>query len=245
MSEPSLSVLWLNQLDPVHPWAGGAERHIEEVGRRLVALGHAVTVVAERFEGQSESETRFGIHILRPVSRGLLHAWVLSNAHRLVQQYDVDVIIGDLSKIVPWGQKSLGGRPLVSVVRHFNGRAIFSEAMFPAPPVLWAIERATPLFLRSSEIVTESRTTAAIAERLGARGARISLVPPGVDPARYHPDPSARSPTPLVVYVGRLKRYKRIDLALRAFAILRRSRPDAQFHIAGGGSDQPRLVALA
>ncbi len=174
-----LSILWLNQLDPGHPWAGGAERHIEEVGRRLVAAGHSVTLVAERFENLPAEEWRAGIRILRRVRRGLLHAWVLSNAGRLVRQGQVDVVVGDLSKIVPWGQKTLGGRPLVSVVRHFSGRTIFTEAPFPAAPILWAIERLTPGFLRSAELVTESSTTEGILLHLGADPRRVARIPPG------------------------------------------------------------------
>lgn len=240
-----LSILWLNQLDPGHPWAGGAERHIEEVGRRLVSSGHRVTVVAERFGDLPAEETRSGIRILRPVPRGLLHAWTLANARRLLDELRVDVVIGDLSKIVPWGQKTFGGRPLVSVVRHLNGRTIFGEVAFPAPPVLWLIERFTPAFLRSSDVITESRATAEVLRSLGATRGPIALIAPGVDGTRFRPDPASRSPTPLIVYVGRMKRYKRLDLALRAFAELRTRRPAATFHLAGGGSDHDRLRELA
>ncbi|HXQ95125.1 MAG TPA: glycosyltransferase family 4 protein [Thermoplasmata archaeon] len=238
------SILWLNQLDPGHPWAGGAERHIHEVGRRLVAAGHRVTVVAERFGELPAEEWRAGMRILRPVRRGFLHAWVVANAGRLVRQLSVDVVVGDLSKIVPWGHRSLGGRPLVSVVRHFNGRTLFTEAPFPAAPVLWAVERATPAFLRSADLITESAATETILAGLGATPSRISRIPPGVDSSVFSPDPSDRSGSPLVVYVGRIKQYKRVDLAVRAFARVLAHRPDAEFHIAGGGSDHDRIVAL-
>ncbi|MCI4370499.1 MAG: glycosyltransferase family 4 protein [Thermoplasmata archaeon] len=217
---------------------------MEEVGRRLVAAGHSVTLVAERFENLPAEEWRAGIRILRPVRRGLLHAWVLSNAGRLVRQGQVDVVVGDLSKIVPWGQKTLGGRPLVSVVRHFSGRTIFTEAPFPAAPILWAIERLTPGFLRSAELVTESSTTEGILLHLGADPRRVARIPPGVDADIFRPDPSERSATPLVVYIGRIKQYKRVGHAIRAFARVLARRPDARFEIAGGGSDHDRIVAL-
>jgi glycosyltransferase involved in cell wall biosynthesis len=238
------SILWLNQLDPGHPWAGGAERHIDEVGRRLVAAGHQLTVVGERFEDLAKEEWRSGFRILRPVRRGLLHSWVLANASRLVRQLEVDVVLGDLSKIVPWGQRTLGGRPLVSIVRHFSGRTLFTEAPFPAGPLLWAIERATPSFLRSAELITESATTASILVGLGASATRISRIPPGVDAGVFSPDANERSETPLVAYVGRIKQYKRVEYALRAFARLLARHPKAEFHIAGGGSDHDRVVDL-
>ncbi|MCI4336462.1 MAG: glycosyltransferase family 4 protein [Thermoplasmata archaeon] len=239
-----LSVLWLNQLDPLHPWAGGAERHITEVGRRLVARGHRVTVIAERFGTLPVTDAHEGLEILRPVRRGFLHTWVLANARRLVDRFDVDVIVGDLSKIVPWGRRGLGGRPIVTVVRHFNGRTVFGEVPFPTPPVLWAIERTTPWFLRRSRVMTEARSTAEVLIQLGVPSESISLVPPGVDTQVYRPAPARRSPTPLLAYVGRLKRYKRVDLAINAFRSVLRTRPDAELHIAGGGTDRDRLEAI-
>lgn len=241
-ASPAKSILWLNQLDPLHPWAGGAERHIAEVGRRLVRAGHQVTVVAEQFGPLRSAETWEGIEILRPVRRGLLHAWVLANARKLVERFRSDVVVGDLSKIIPWGRRGLGGKPLVSIVRHFNGRTVFGEVPFPTPPVLWTIERGTPWFLRRSRIITEARATANVLTSLGVPRSAITLVPPGVDTAQYRPDPARRSRTPLVVYVGRLKRYKRVDLALEAFRLVLRHRPDARMDIAGGGTDLDRLV---
>jgi glycosyltransferase involved in cell wall biosynthesis len=243
-SSRPLSILWLNQLDPAHPWAGGAERHIDEVGRRLVLDGHRVMLIAERFGDLPAQETRYGIEILRPVRRGLLHAWVFANARRLVEDRSVDVVVGDLSKVVPWGRRRLAGRPLVSVVRHLNGRSMFAEVPFPTGPVLWALERLSPWFLRSADLVTESPATAEVLEHLGVPGAHVTLVPPGVDGDRFRPDPSARSPTPLVVYVGRMKRYKRVDLAIRAFGALRSRVPNAELLLAGGGSDHDRLRLL-
>jgi glycosyltransferase involved in cell wall biosynthesis len=236
-----LSILWLNQLDPSHPWAGGAERHIAEVGGRLAASGHRVTVVAERFGSLPVEETRGGLTVLRPVRRGFLHAWVLSNAQRLVDRFDVDVVLGDLSKIVPWGRSRFGGRPLVSILRHFNGRTVFGEVPFPTPPVLWSVERITPWLLKRSLVVTEAHCTADVLTQLGVPREHISLVPPGVDSQLYRVNPRQRASTPVIAYVGRLKRYKRVDLALDAFRIVLRTRPEAQLEIAGGGTDQGRL----
>jgi glycosyltransferase involved in cell wall biosynthesis len=47
------------------------------------------------------------------------------------------------------------------------------------------------------------------------------------------------------LYVGRLKRYKGIGLALRALAHARRTRPDLQLDIAGTGDYRAELEALA
>jgi glycosyltransferase involved in cell wall biosynthesis len=47
------------------------------------------------------------------------------------------------------------------------------------------------------------------------------------------------------LYVGRLKRYKGIGLAIQALAASRRLRPDLRLHIAGTGDHGPELERLA
>jgi glycosyltransferase involved in cell wall biosynthesis len=67
-----------------------------------------------------------------------------------------------------------------------------------------------------------------------------------VDAAHYTPDDTlSRFDPPCFVYIGRLKRYKGVDLLLRALAIAHRDRPDLELAIAGSGDDRPRLERLA
>jgi glycosyltransferase involved in cell wall biosynthesis len=47
------------------------------------------------------------------------------------------------------------------------------------------------------------------------------------------------------VYVGRLRRYKGVDVALRALALARAKRPDLTLDIAGTGAHRPALEQLA
>lgn len=51
--------------------------------------------------------------------------------------------------------------------------------------------------------------------------------------------------TPTVLFPGGLQWHQGVDLAIRAFAILRRRIPDAEFHIYGDGSVKNELIALA
>jgi len=72
------------------------------------------------------------------------------------------------------------------------------------------------------------------------------VIHPGVDSSHYTPDPvGRRAAAPRFLYVGRLKRYKGIGLALRALAHARRTRPDLQLDIAGTGDYRAELEALA
>jgi glycosyltransferase involved in cell wall biosynthesis len=62
----------------------------------------------------------------------------------------------------------------------------------------------------------------------------------------YTPLPGLdRTPQPSFLYVGRLKRYKGVALAIRALATARRVRPGIVLDIAGSGDERPQLEALA
>jgi glycosyltransferase involved in cell wall biosynthesis len=62
----------------------------------------------------------------------------------------------------------------------------------------------------------------------------------------YSPSPSSpKSSSPLLLYLGRLKRYKRVDLILHAFARVWPERPQARLIIAGQGDARAPLEQLA
>jgi D-inositol-3-phosphate glycosyltransferase len=72
----------------------------------------------------------------------------------------------------------------------------------------------------------------------GLSGARLTVVPAGVDLDRFAPAPDAgRSPgPPRLLFVGRLQPLKGPDVAIRTLAEVRRTLPDARLRIVGGAS---------
>jgi glycosyltransferase involved in cell wall biosynthesis len=106
-----------------------------------------------------------------------------------------------------------------------------------------AERRLAPRFYRSSRVVTLSNSSRdEIVDLLGLRRDRITVAPPGVD-ARYTPG-GHRSPTPLVVAVGRLVPVKRFDALVRSLAQLKADHPALQAVIIGEGYERPALEAL-
>jgi glycosyltransferase involved in cell wall biosynthesis len=86
-------------------------------------------------------------------------------------------------------------------------------------------------------------------ERYTARSApaqKCSVFINYVDQRIFRPQALAkRSDSPLILFPGGLQWHQGLDIAIRAFAILLRRLPDAQFHIYGDGSSKRPLVALA
>jgi glycosyltransferase involved in cell wall biosynthesis len=65
-----------------------------------------------------------------------------------------------------------------------------------------------------------------------------------VDHSRYNPGDGSKSEEPLVAYLGRIKRYKRVDHVLRACKIVFEGFPTARLVVVGSGDYLPRLVRL-
>lgn len=92
-------------------------------------------------------------------------------------------------------------------------------------------------------IVNSEAVRAELAGR-GVRADEISLVPNGVDLARF--TPAGDDPDPArVLFVGRLVPQKGVDVLIRAFGAVLRRRPDARLVIAGDGQQRLYLERLA
>jgi glycosyltransferase involved in cell wall biosynthesis len=67
-----------------------------------------------------------------------------------------------------------------------------------------------------------------------------------VDPAIFYRRPRSRNNEKLiVVYAGVLQRHQGLDIAIEAFARLKKRVPNAEFHIYGDGTEKANLVRLA
>ena len=86
-------------------------------------------------------------------------------------------------------------------------------------------------------------------ERYAARSApahKCSVFINHVDRQIFQPGMRpTRSGGPLILFPGGLQWHQGIDIAIRAFAILKRKLPDARFHIYGDGNRKRQLMALA
>src|SRR5438876_9697 len=164
---------------------------------------------------------------------------------RLLRANSYDVVVEDINKL-PLFLPTLTDRPFCALVPHLFGATAFREASWPIASVVWAAERPIPWAYRRAWFHAISESTRDDLVRRGVPRERIEVIYPGVDATWYAPDaaePRAREPT--FLYVGRLKRYKGVEIALRALALARQARPDLVLEIAGGGDDRARLERLA
>jgi glycosyltransferase involved in cell wall biosynthesis len=91
-------------------------------------------------------------------------------------------------------------------------------------------------------MVTLSPSSKAEMLEVGFRDELVEVVPPGIDPS-FTPG-GTKSPTPLILGVGRLVPVKRFDRLIRAVVEARRSAPDLTLRLIGTGPERSALEAL-
>jgi len=239
-----VNILLVNWQDPENPHAGGAELHLFEIFKRLAARGHRIRLVCSGWPGGPPEATIDGISICRVASRNGFALAGRGAVRRALAEERPDVVVEDINKL-PLFLAGLTDLPLCAMVPHLFGETAFQEASWPAAAVVWLAERPLARAYRRAGFHAISESTRDDLVARGVPAERVRVIHPGVDSVRFTPDAAARSPSPAFLYVGRLKRYKGVDTALRALAVARRTRPDLSLHIAGSGDHGPALEALA
>lgn len=240
-----MNILVVNWQDLRNPHAGGAEIHLFELFSRLAAAGHRVRLVCSGFAGAAPVETVDGIEVHRRGARMSFALLGRGAVRRALRDEPPDVVVDDINKL-PLCIPTLTDRPVYAIVPHLFGTTAFQEASWPMAASVWAAEKLIPPCYRRAWFHAISESTRDDLVARGILAERIAVVHPGVDAERYAPDPGGnRFSPPRFVYIGRLKRYKGVDILLQAMVAARRERPDLALDIAGSGDDRPRLERLA
>jgi glycosyltransferase involved in cell wall biosynthesis len=232
----------VNWQDRENPQAGGAEAHLHEIFGRLARRGHKVVLLCSGFDGAPARVLLDGIDVHRVGTRYSFPVSAWPYWRRVLASDTPDVLIEDINK-VPLLTPRWGARRTVALVHHLFGATAFTEASLPVAAVVWASERPLGWFYRGLPFQAVSESTRLDLVARGIPASRITVIHNGVDIHTLTPEASTRAPEPRFAYLGRLKRYKQVDLIVQGFAAL--EHPSATLHIAGTGDDRPRLEALA
>lgn len=240
-----MRILAVNWLDLQNPQAGGAELHFFEIFRRLVDAGDEVQLIASGWPGGAERAAIQGIQVRRVGGRYGFALRGRGAVRAALREGPWDVVVEDINKL-PLYLPTLTRVPVYAIVPHLFGGTAFQEASPPVAAAVWLAERLIPRVYRRAAFHAISDSTR---DDLVARGVpreRIRVIYPGVDAQWFCPDPTVkRAPEPLFLYVGRLKRYKGVETAIRAAARARARVPGLTLEIAGQGDDRGRLERIA
>jgi glycosyltransferase involved in cell wall biosynthesis len=237
-----LRILIINWRDVTHPWAGGAETYMHEIGRRWAADGMDVGWLCQRHKGSARTDLIDGIRFHRAGGRLTLYPMVaLLYALRLRGCYDVIV---DCENGIPFFTPLFARIPRVLVVHHVH-REIFRQQTRPPMRWLgtWLEGRLMPRVYRHTQVVAVSASTRSDLLSLGFDADRINVVHNGVHPASPVATPPSAQPS--LLCMGRLTPQKSVDVLIRALPAVLAQFPNTRLDIVGQGPDRRRLERLA
>ena len=240
-----MNILLVNWQDLENPQAGGAEIHLFEIFKRLAGAGHRVRLVCSGWKGAPPNVRNDGIEVHRVGRRNSFALLGRGAVRRAIRKERPEVVVEDINKL-PLFLPTLTELPFCALIPHLFGETAFQEAPWPMAAAVWMAERPLPGAYQRAAFHAISESTRDDLVARGVAANRIRVIHPGVDSRRFSPSPAEpRSTEPRFLYVGRLKRYKGIGLAIEALAVARRTRPDLRLDIAGTGDYRAELGRLA
>ena len=233
-------ILVLTDRDWTHPEAGGTGTVLYGQVSRWVAWGHRVTVIAGDYPG---AERVSHLHERLTVHRMGTRLTVFPRAAWATLRglgRDADVVlevcngIAFFTSLWRWMRK-----PRVLLVFHVHQEHYVTE-LGPARARGRVPARAAcrcSVLYPGVPVLTISQSSREDLVALGVERERIHVVYCGLDSGLLAPGPEA--PEPTLIYLGRLKQYKRIELLLDVLEAI----PEAHLDIAGDGDHRAALEA--
>jgi len=239
----SVRVLWFNWRDICNPGAGGAEVYTHEVARRLVGMGHEVTLFAAMFPGGEREEVVDGVRVVRDGGRYTVYLRAREHYGRRFRGEGYDVVVDEINT-VPFFSPGFvdGGERVVALIHQLAREFWFYEVPFPLSHVGYRLEDRWLRGYVDVPTVTVSESTRADLLALGFRDVVVVHNGVNVEPLGEVP---VKADHPVVVWVGRMKRAKRPGDVVEAFRVVRRRVPDAELWMVGDGYLRRRLESEA
>jgi glycosyltransferase involved in cell wall biosynthesis len=220
--------------------AGGSELHAAKILAIWAEAGLDVTMRTSYAQGHPYEGTRDGYRIVRKHGRFMVFPTAVV-AELLGSHGPRDGIV-EIWNGVPFLTPLWATGPKIAFVHHVHRDMwdMVLEDKLATAGKFFEHRIAPPLYRRMPVVTLSESSRREMIDYLGLRPGQITVVPPGID-ERFCPGDEPKSPTPLVVSVGRLMPSKRFDDLLRVTAEVKRSVPDLQLVIVGDGYERPAL----
>ncbi len=240
--KPKKKILIFNWRDVNHLYAGGAENYIHQISKILVSKGNQVTIFCGNDGTQRNHDNIEGIDIVRRGGFYLVYIWAFFYyIFRFRGKYDVII---DCQNGIPFFTPIYAKEPVYCLMHHVHQKVFFRHLIKPLAIFASFLEKdLMPLVYRKIKFITVSKSSKEEMEEIGLGKAGIEIIYNGVDLNEFIV--GEKSPRPTVMYLGRLRSYKSVDVLLRAFGGVLSRVPNAQLIIAGSGDDEDNLKNIA
>jgi glycosyltransferase involved in cell wall biosynthesis len=233
-----LHILILADRDWTHPQAGGTGTNLWQQVRHWLDWGHRVSVIAGSYPGAAPLQRSERLTLYRVGGRSTVfpHA-IWRQARGMVPDADVVLeVVNGITFLTPLWCRT----PRVALIHHIHRDHYVREMGRSGKVAAFMLETAPlRLLYRRARFLTISESSARDIATV-VPGASVSVGYMGTEIDRFSPDPAVRAPVPTLLYLGRLKRYKRLEVL---FDVLERC-PGAVLEIAGDGDHRPVLETL-
>jgi len=228
---------WLN------PEAGGSEKYIHELFRRIAEKGNKVTLFTSRFNGSKEKEVVDDIEIIRKGGKYSVYVQALLQYLIHFRKQNYDIIIDNING-VPFFTPLYAWKPRkIAIIHHLVKDIFFKELPIYASWLGWLSEKTIPIVYRSTEFITVSKSSKIEMREFGIKN-HIYIVYNGVDSKKIQKFKVKKSKSPTIIFVGRLKKYKQINHLIESMKIVSRSIPNTKLWIVGDGDAKKELKGL-
>jgi glycosyltransferase involved in cell wall biosynthesis/O-antigen/teichoic acid export membrane protein len=235
----SRHILVLTDRDWTHPQGGGTGTNLYGQIARWVAWGHRVTVVAGDYPGAKKVEELAPNLVVHRMGTRLTvfprAAW--ATLRGLARDADVVLeVVNGIAFFTPlwWWLR----RPRVALVHHVHQDHYVHELGRRGKAAAFVLEHLPLRFLyRGTRVLTISNAARDDLIELGVERERIHVVYMGVEQEQFRPTERAERPT--LLYLGRLKQYKRLEVLLDVLEAV----PEAHLEVAGEGDHRAVLEA--
>lgn len=220
-----------------HPQAGGSELYLYEQAKVWAVQGHEILWFTARPAGAEREERKDGIRFIR--SGGMFSVYPMA-AINFYRHGKADMII-DVENGIPFFSPLFTRVPCVLLIHHIHTEVWSRETSGITARIGPLLEsRAMPAVYRKIPIITVSESSAGMIADLFGRYASIDIVHNAISSELT---PGTKAAEPEIIYLGRLRRYKSVDVLLNALSLLGDKAP--LLHLVGQGEDEKRLREMA
>lgn len=231
-----MKIFVFNWRDLEHPEAGGAELVIFKTMEELRKKGHEITFFVGSFKNAKRFDNYKGMKIIRSGNR--FFTYVNAFFYYMFNSKNYDVVYDCVNGVPYWTPLYVRKKKVV-LFHHVVGNIFFKEMPFPVALLGILAERIfMPLFYRNERFVVVSEVTKRELGKLGINEKNITVIYNGLDHNLYKP--GKKNKKPRIVFVGRLKKYKRILLLADIFKDIKR-KIDAEMFVIGMGEEFEKL----
>ncbi len=207
------TLVLMNYMDIKNPEAGGAEVYCYEIGKRLAKEGYRIIWIARRFKNSKSTENIDGMTVVRLGNQLTIYLHAIIAYTRIRQKSYILDSINCIPFFTPLYSKN---KKRIAIIHHIIPLEVLRRKIPMLSPIAYLIQdKIAPILYRNTIMLTNSNSTRVELGRVGYQNTipvRLGVVLP-------HGERNKNKKN-VVVAVGPIKPWKRLDHAIKAFSYL-------------------------